>query len=116
MGEAVNEPHLQRVVNRIGAGLIEIETVGIWNLERILRIQWAGPDRRPIRSAEQIQIGSLGAGVGQIQDPILREGCFGAQGPNLSVSVFIKWIDAAFVGDDAGSRKAILERENLGGR
>jgi hypothetical protein len=113
--ESVNQAHLKGVVYRIRAGLIVIKAIGIWDLQGVLRVQRAGTQRSPIRSAEQIQVCSLGAGVGQIQNPILSERCLSAQGPNLCASVFVKWVNATLIGDGTAPRKTILQRENLRG-
>src|ERR1700735_318662 len=71
--EPVNQTHLKRVVNRVRPGLIEVEAIGVGNLQSVLRVQWAGAQGSAIRRAKKIQIRSLRAGVGQIQNPVLTE-------------------------------------------
>src|SRR5580700_2169411 len=71
--EAVNQPELQRVVDRIRAGLIVVKAVGSGNLQRVLRVERAGSERRAIGRPQNVEISSLRAGVGQIQNPVLSE-------------------------------------------
>lgn len=78
-----------------------------------LRVERAGAERRAIGRAENIEIGALGAGVGEIENPILAERSFGAERPDLRVAVFIIRIDAAAIGDGAGGRETVFESENL---
>src|SRR3984957_3819764 len=64
MSKTMDQADLQAVVNGIGSGLIEIKTVGVRNLQLVLGVQRAGTQRGAIGRAQQIQVSSLGAGVG----------------------------------------------------
>ena len=55
MREAMDHAHLQRVVNRIRAGLIVIKARRIGNLQIGLRFELAGAERRAVRRAQQIE-------------------------------------------------------------
>ena len=89
----MDQAHLQRVVDGIGAGLIEREAGGVGVDAIRLNLVRRRAERGAIGRAQNIEIGSLRAGVGQIQNPTGRKGGLRAEVPDLRVAVLIEGID-----------------------
>src|SRR5580704_17402049 len=97
MGEAVNYADLQRIVNRMRSRLIVEETHSLRNFQFCLRIERIRPGRRTVGGAENIEIVALRSSVGEIQQPISAERCFGAECPDLGAAVTIERIHGSRV-------------------
>ena len=76
MRESMDDANLQAVVDGIGSGLIEGVAAGFGIDSVRLNFVLRGAQRRAIRRAQDVEIGALGPGVGEVENPVLRKGRF----------------------------------------
>src|SRR5579864_3633159 len=89
----MNQTDLKSVVDGIRARLIKCEAGRVGVDAKLLNLIRRRAEWRAVGRAQDVEIRSLCAIVGQIQNPIGRERGFRAEVPDLSVAILIEGID-----------------------